>query len=212
MKKRLIDIETKIARRLLKCPGQRVFVLISEPQWYLAELPQHKILYGIQLQTTVEHKKQYVITHTNELPIAPNSIDFLILPHVMRKSYPLSELIEAFNEVLKAEGKIVFFGANDSEQYCADEIQNALKEKNFRVLSHRGYHMLPFLGESLGQLFDRYVGQFFPWMGTAYWLLAKKKMVAVTPLMVPKWKKIRKPMDSNKARPVIGRESHNYEY
>lgn len=205
VKKRLIDIETNIVWRLLKCHGQlRVLIVVSEKGWRLPRESKHNIFYCVS-DINDTSSGDLIQAKITELPIMPESIDFLVLPHVMRKQDSLAALMHDLDTVIKPNGRILFFGANDSELYCADDIRQALKARDFQILRHRGYHMLPFLGETLGQVFDRFFGQYFPWIGTAYWILAKKRVVAIKPLRVTKWKKLKKPLNAGKIRPIVGR-------
>jgi len=204
MKKRLQSIEAHIALKCLKRDsGRHVLIISSEADWTLPEDGDH-VFYTVVNSPDQAPGKLAVIATLEALPIANESIDFVILPHAMNKRLPLSHMLNVLNRVLKSNGQLLFFGINDSAQYCASEISQALKKLGYQRLRYRGYHLLPFLGPKLGEVVDEGLGQFLPRFCTGYWLLARKRVYGITPLKVD-WKPAKKVLQTGKIRPIAGR-------
>lgn len=144
------------------------------------------------------------------MPIASDSVDVVILNHVLEFSLQPHAVLREVERVLVPEGHVVMLMFNPwgmwlphrllfrwrkSPPWCGQFI-SATRSKDwlallgFDVTHSRGYFFRPALQQSalLDRLgwFDSLGERFWPIFGGAYMLVAKKKVTTLTPIK-PKW-------------------------
>ncbi len=145
------------------------------------------------------------------LPLASNSIDVMVLPHVLEfEPEPFAVMVEA-ERVIIAEGMLVILGfhpwslwglwrvlfdSTGSVPWCGrfiapGRLRSWLKELGFEVMRARGLYFRPPVSDH-GKVhryafLDRVGARFWPQLGGAYLIAAKKRVVTLTPI-VPSWR------------------------
>jgi SAM-dependent methyltransferase len=143
------------------------------------------------------------------LPIASNSVDVIVLPHVLEyEPDPYTVLLEA-ERVLIGEGTLVILGFNPwglwglwrflfgrpgRVPWCGrfvapSRVRVWLIELGFEVEHPRGLYFRPPLADGVRRyaFLDRLGARCWPYCGGAYLIVAKKRVVALTPI-VPSWR------------------------
>ncbi len=146
------------------------------------------------------------------LPIAASSIDVMVLPHVLEfEPEPFAVLLEA-ERVIIGEGMLVILGfhpwglwglwrslcdSTGQAPWCGrfiapGRVRAWLLELGFELMRVRAYYFRPPIAE--GGSVERFaflerIGQrYWPRLGGAYLIMAKKRVVALTPI-VPSWRR-----------------------
>jgi hypothetical protein len=170
---------------------------------------------------------QHIRADYRALPIIPNSMDAILLPHVLESEASSEDILQEVEIALKPEGSLVILGLNpisllgcrialasnskntiESEkprfknmsQWC-----DWLGKRNFEVYWKRKLFYRPPINHSkwLSKLtwLERIGSILCPWFGGAYVLLARKRLFGITPLRA-KWKKMPKWVRQRYAEPA----------
>ena len=147
---------------------------------------------------------------STRLPFSPNSIDLLVLPHVLEFSASPHQTLREAERVLLAEGHIMITGFNPfslwglnllarkHESYpwnghflTLSRIKDWLELLSFEMVScNMACYIPPFknlLWLQKFQFMDHYGDRWLPMMGGIYFIVAKKRVLGMT-LIRPNWK------------------------
>jgi SAM-dependent methyltransferase len=210
--KSLLDTEKQVLTTLLdKHFGKHALLIGVSHQQQLLEassIPRQSILSPL---ISRERKSNYYIeSNLHELPILTGSIDLVMLPHTLEFVDNPRQLLSEACRIIKPEGLIVICGFNPyslwglrrltSKQKTMPwranfihsfKVKNWLRLADFALEKHKTvlfkppisrpsiYNKLHFL-EQLG-------GKCFPALGGVYILLARAKVIPLTPIKL-KWK------------------------
>jgi len=145
------------------------------------------------------------------LPVASDSLDVMLLPHVLEFSRDPHQVLREVDRALIAEGHVVISGFNPWSSWLLGRIllswrkqppwcgrfmrlarlKDWLRLLGFDIISiehvfyrpplqHEGIMKKPLFVESLGK-------KFWPIFGASYTLVAKKRVITMTPIK-PRWK------------------------
>ena len=153
-----------------------------------------------------EGKAGDVRSDPHHLPIATESVDVVVLSHLLEQVPHPHPLLREVDRVLIGEGRLVIVGFNPYSSWGLrirlsrserqlPRVQRLISEARLRDwLSLLGYdvtdvrhclHRLPLTGgRALSDLlpFDRWKARFMPWSGGGYVLVARKRVRTLTPL------------------------------
>ena len=155
---------------------------------------------GVNCQTNLAH-----------LPVKSDSIDIIILPHVLDFSIEPHQVLREAERVLIAEGHIVILGFNpwsvwnivrlflfwtkqapwNARFLAASRVMDWLALLGFDVVQCKGYfYQPPVQSESLSKkmgFFGNVIQRFLPKFGAGYVLVARKRVETLTPIR-PRWR------------------------
>ena len=155
---------------------------------------------GVSLQSNLAH-----------LPIKSDSLDIVILPHVLDYSSEPHQVLREAERVLIAEGHVVILGFNpwsiwnvfrlfmfwtkeppwNAHFLSAHRVIDWLALLGFDVVEHKGYfQQLPLQSEGLSKklgFFEKILKRFIPKLGAGYVLVARKRVETLTPIR-PRWR------------------------
>lgn len=149
--------------------------------------------------------------HLSQLPMQSDSLDIVILPHVLEFSSEPHQVLREVERVLIAEGHVVILGFNpwsiwnifrfslfwknqapwNAHFLAASRVVDWLTLLGFDVVQRHGYYYQPPLQseniiKKLG--FLEKIGQrFWPKLGAGYVLVARKRVETLTPIR-PRWR------------------------
>jgi len=207
----LLEAEQQLLSRLLSNHFGKHAVLLGVPQQYALlkenHLPCHALLTPLIHQ---EKNSNYIEGDFHDLPILTGSMDLVLLPHTLEFIEHPRQLLSEACRIIKPEGLIIICGFNpyslwgrkavwakhkivpSAEHFFhVGQIKRwlqladfALEEQKFLMfrppLTHPGmYQKLHFL-ETIGPTI-------FPFLGGVYVLLARAKVIPLTPIRL-KWK------------------------
>jgi hypothetical protein len=154
---------------------------------------------------------QHPMCVPSALPLASNSIDVMVVPHVLEfEPEAYTVLLEA-ERILIGEGMLIVLGFHPWSlwglwrflfkspgrvPWCGrfiapGRVRSWLCDLGFEVVRTRGFYFRPPLAD-VGNVrrfmfLDRLGARCWPYFGGAYLLLAKKRVVTLTPI-VPRWR------------------------
>ncbi len=163
------------------------------------------------------HNEQGVSCQANlaQLPVKADSLDIVILPHVLDFASEPHQVLREVERVLIAEGHIVILGFNpwslwnisrlflfwtkqapwNAHFFSAARVMDWLALLGFDVVQRQGYFYLPPLqSEKISQklhFLERMGRKLWPNFGAGYVLVAKKRVETLTPIR-PRWRRARK--------------------
>lgn len=202
--------EQMLARLLAKQFGKHALVIGVPEQRYLlkaTQLPCHSILTPListkKMQSSIEGD-------FHDLPILTGSIDLVILAHTLEFAEHPRQLLAEACRIIKPEGLIAICGFNPysawgmkrfftkrptvpwSHHYIhARKIKNWLHLADFQMEKQTSLLFTPpFSRASIHQklhFLERIGSRCFPFLGGAYILLARAKVIPLTPIRL-KWK------------------------
>lgn len=147
----------------------------------------------------------------NQLPIKSDSLDIVILPHVLEFSSESHQVLREVERVLIAEGHVVILGFNpwsiwniwrlflfwtkqapwNAQFLAASRVMDWLALLGFDVVQRQGYFYKPPIqnGKILNKmnLLDKLGQRFWPKFGAGYVLVARKRVQTLTPIR-PRWR------------------------
>lgn len=155
------------------------------------------------------HSRADVVGVPEELPVATDSVDVVLLPHVLDCLAHPDAVLDEVDRVLIPEGHVIVIGFNPFSLWGARRLAGGRKgpwSQRFRApmavnhqLAVRGYdrvairycYHLPPLGSAaatgrLGWL-QTLAGRYAPSVGASYMLLARKRVTTLTPVR-PRWR------------------------
>ena len=153
-----------------------------------------------------------------QLPVLSDSVDLVVLPHVLEFSETPHQVLREVERALIPEGHVVIMGFNpyslwnlvrllvfwrrseiawNTSYLSASRVIDWLALLGFDVIKREGYvYSLPIQNKSITRKlrFLEQVGRrFWPHMGAGYLLVAKKRVETLTPIR-PKWRSKRRVM------------------
>jgi SAM-dependent methyltransferase len=210
--KNLLETEVHHFSRLLKRHFGKHAILLGVPHQYpllkSLKIPCHSLVTPLNCK---HYLQGYIEGDLNEVPILTGSMDLVMLPHTLEFMDNPQKLLSEACRIIKPEGLIVISGFNPMSTWGLRKIMNGKKkhmpwganfihsqkiktwlklsdfalEKHEPILftppiSHPGLHKRLHFLEKLGK-------RFFPGIGGAYILIARAKVIPLTPIRL-KWK------------------------
>lgn len=150
-------------------------------------------------------------TYLAQLPIKSDSLDIIILPHVLEFSSEPHQVLREAERVLIAEGHVVILGFNpwsiwnifrlfhfrtkqapwNAHFLAASIVMDWLTLLGFDVVQRQGYfYQLPVQRENIIKkmgVLEKIGQRFWPNFGGAYVLVARKRIQTLTPIR-PRWR------------------------
>jgi len=208
---KLLETEGQIYSRLLHKHFGKHAVLIGVPQQYSLLSSSLLACHSLITPLICQEKKSYLIEGDfHELPIMTASIDLVILPHTLELVDNPRQLLSEACRIIKPEGLMIICGFNPCSFWGirklfgkqkgmpwalnflpTQKVKNWLQLADFAMEKHTSalfrppvnhaslYKKFHFL-EALGK-------KFFPVWGGVYVLVARAKVVPLTPIRM-KWK------------------------
>ena len=216
-----LSLERKVLKNL---PGMH-----RQPIVLFGECEQRSLIDSFNLIVTqtepVEFKDHVILTHFDALPLQPDSIEHIVLPHTLDFVATPNALLREMNIALRADGYVTIIGFNPLSLWGLRrfisfrkkgpwagkfrpiwQIKSWLDILNYDVILYKKHiHRLPCLKN---KLFDKLAclepiqKALFPFAGAIYVMVAKKKVFGVTPLR-PRWKKIPKVLSRPAMKPTL---------
>ncbi len=147
-----------------------------------------------------------------QLPVQPDSVDVVLLPHVLEYSSDPHQVLREVERVLIAEGHVVILGFNPWSLWnifriflfwkkqapwtanflASSRVMDWLALLGFDVIQRHGYFYKPPLQKQnwfnkMG-LLEKMGQRFWPNLGAGYVLVARKRVETLTPIR-PKWQR-----------------------
>lgn len=165
----------------------------------------------------IDHTKNQGVSfqsYFDQLPMKSDSIDIMLLPHVLEFSSNPHQVLREIERVLIAEGHVVILGFNpwsiwnitrlflfwtkqapwNAQFFSAHRITDWLALLGFDVVQRQAYFFKPPIQSeqvSIKMAFLEKLGQrFWPNLGAGYVLVARKRVQTLTPIR-PSWRKQR---------------------
>ncbi len=215
----------QLEKRVLKnLPGMH-----RQPIVLLGESEQKNLVEPLSLLVSEnnhsELKDKVIVAHFNALPLQPDSIEHIVLPHTLDFFHKPNTLLREMNIALRADGYVTIIGFNPLSLWNVRrfvslrkkgpwagkfrpiwQVKSWLEILNYDViLCKKQMHRLPFFK---GKLFDQLAclepiqKALFPFAGAIYVIVAKKKVFGITPLR-NRWKKIPKVLSRPAMKPSL---------
>jgi len=146
-----------------------------------------------------------------QLPMKSDSLDIVVLPHVLEFSSAPHQILREAERVLIAEGHVVILGFNpwsfwnifrmflfwtkqapwNAQFFTASRVMDWLALLGFDVIQRKGYFYRPPIHHNnaikkMGFL-DKLGQRFWPNLGAGYVLVARKRVETLTPIR-PRWR------------------------
>ena len=145
------------------------------------------------------------------LPMQSDSLDIVVLPHVLEFSSESHQVLREVERVLIAEGHVVILAFNpwsfwnvtrmfnfwkktapwNGQFLSASRIMDWLALLGFDVIHHESYyHQLPIQNANISKklrFLDKLGQRLWPWFGAGYVLVARKRVETLTPIR-PRWR------------------------
>lgn len=223
----LVAEQTKKIEEFIQTVFGYHIIFLGEPP-LLEELRKSPILHRVWIHPEAKPLSNCtaVISRQDKLPLIPDEIDLIYLAHCLEfNSNPHEVLREAY-AALKPEGHLIISGFNPWStwgfwRYIVRYIKRAPWDADFISLK-RLKDWLALLGFDIVQVktcffrppieketwlekiswFEKLGGFLFPFLGASYIVMAKKRVIRLTPLRV-EWNKRRKLIPTGLAEPVI---------
>ncbi len=170
----------------------------------------------------------------HRLPLQTDSVDVLVLPHILEYSHHPHEVLRETERVLIAEGHVVILGFNPFSlwmlwklalgwrkmaPWCGtfrsvNRIRDWLSLLGFDVVSSRYYFFRPPLQHNSVlrklSLMEKLGQRLWPILGGGYALVAKKRVVTLTPLR-QRWSTRKRIVATGLVEPMKPHQKENYE-
>lgn len=207
----LLEVEERALSPLLnKQLGKHVLLIGTPRQAKLINASRLPIQTIISPFSNNSDNKNYIESDLHELPINTGSVDLVILPHTLQFIDRSRQLLNEACRIIKPEGLIVILGFNPFSFYGLRKlinnnktmpwmgdfidvyhVKNWLQLADFQVEQHVTCLFRPMLNNfNLYQKlhFLDYIGQkCFPKLGGVYIIIARAKMIPLTPIRLH-WK------------------------
>lgn len=188
----------------------------------------HRVKFALTPQSALTPNR--LICASSHLPLDANSVDVVLLPHVLEYEEEPHDLLRESERILIAEGHVVILGFNpislwglrhlllawrerppwSGHFYRAARVKDWLALLGFEIVKYESlYHRPPFRsGRLLHKLkfLDKLGKHLFPWMGGVYMIVAKKRVFPVTPVKM-QWR-IRRGLIASGVTEPSGRVMH----
>ncbi len=191
----------------------------------------HKLLASLIPDEESEQSPGFCCDCSN-LPVAPDSIDVIVLPHVLEFAANPHQVLRESERVLIGEGHVVILGFNpwslwglwrsllawrgkppwQGHYIGLTRIKDWLKLLDFEIIEIKRFYFRPPL-RSLKLLkkleFMDQLGPYcWPWFGGVYLLVAKKRVVPLTPIKL-QWRARRQMIATGVAGTTTGMTPHD---
>ncbi len=208
---RLLEAEKQILTQMLAKHFGKQALLLGVPNQFdllaASPIPYHTIISPLIHR---DKKMAYIEGDFHEIPILTGSIDLVILPHTLEFVDNPRQLLSEACRIIKPEGLIAVCGFNPYSTWgfrrlaarkkispwtanfiASRQVKNWLQLADFEMEKHKSvlfippinhpnmYHKLQFL--------ERFGSKCFPALGGAYVLIARAKVIPLTPIRL-KWK------------------------
>ena len=191
---------------LLQCGCPEVKAEQSAGKWLKSSRISSKICLDYELNQGVSCQGQF-----DQLAIKSDSLDVVVLPHVLDFSASPHEVLREVERVLIAEGHVVILGFNpwsiwnlfrfllvwthqppwNARFLASARVMDWLALLGFEVIKREGYfYRPPFQRSPLMkkmQFLERIGPRFWPKLGAGYVLVARKRVQTLTPIR-PRWR------------------------
>ncbi len=163
----------------------------------------HQILVEIAPQDT-QHP-EHLLCRSSQLPIAANSVDVVLIQHVLEFENDPHEVLREVERILIGEGHLLIIGFNpwslmgiwrallawrDEPPWCghfyrAGRIRDWLALLGFDVIKTRYMFFSPPIGSrwlmKRFTFFEKLGNYLCPWLGGGYLVIGKKRLIPLTP-------------------------------
>jgi SAM-dependent methyltransferase len=184
---------------------------------------QHKIVFD-QQDVQKPGKIPDVICSANALPVAPESIDVVVLPHVIEFSSNPHQILRESERVLIGEGHLIIIGFNpysfwglwrmlltwreqvpwNGHYIEMARLKDWLSLLDFEIIKTERFYFRPPLSNSKLMkklLFMEQLGQFCcSYFGGVYLIVAKKRVISMTPIKL-QWQTRRRMISAGAIEP-----------
>lgn len=168
------------------------------------------------------------LSNLAQLPIKADSLDIIILPHVLDFATEPHQVLREAERVLIAEGHVIILGFNpwsiwnlvrlfafwskkapwNARFLAPSRVIDWLNLLGFEVVKRRGYfYQLPVQNEKFRQkmrFMDNIFQRFLPRLGAGYVLVARKRVETLTPIR-PRWRSRRQTVSSTAKAETMNR-------
>ncbi len=150
------------------------------------------------------------VTRPDALPIAGDSVDVVVLPHVLECAADPRAVLDEVHRVLIGDGCVVILGLNPLSPWGGRRLARDARRARFvspfivgswlesrgfsRAMVSYGFHRPPLRRESLLerlQWMERWGERFWPMAGASYLIMARKRAIPMT-LIRPRWDRKRR--------------------
>ncbi len=163
----------------------------------------------IKSEKNLSNKDGTIVCKFNDLPLASDSIDAVLLPHILEKSPNPASIIAELQRVLIAEGTLIVLGLNPFSPWGLQnyfkknlfeqlyfhrigKVRQWLQQAEFDIEHIKTFYYRPILAneEALKRLkLLETLGQCcFPRSGSIYFIFARKKVYNMSPIKVKQQK------------------------
>ncbi len=221
---RLIHLEQKLLRRMLKhIHSDQTLLLGDSHQAALVDVVKcNRALIAYPLLPQ-QQRNDFICSDIEALPLLPDSMDLIVMPHILQFSPdPFHALREAYL-ALKPEGHLVTIGFNPLslwgllKLFCHRppyigkfhsplQVKSWLEQLDFVIQQQESYCLLPVLDEKLGRplfLFEQLNRLFFSIFGGIYVTVAQKQTIKLL-FSPPDWSTAEKAMKNGVVKPAGG--------
>ncbi|MES2204728.1 MAG: methyltransferase domain-containing protein [Pseudomonadota bacterium] len=147
---------------------------------------------GFQFKNTqAQAQAQVYFSHFTDLPYAKESMDFIILPHVLEFSAEPSTVLEEAAECLSQRGSLLLFSLSPFSRFAPlfrqnneshflplslSSAQNLLTANGLHIAASQSFFsLLAYAPETkFFQLCEKTVMPYLPFLCNAYWIIARK--------------------------------------
>jgi len=209
----LIDIETNhLSKWLASIVGEHLLQIggPSDMQLVKSAHVAHKTYLSTQFSTS-SHSAG-IQTNLEELPILPNSIDVVVLAHLLEFSDSPLHLLQEIYHVLAPGGQVIILAFNpfslwglsrfsrgkrgfpwSGNFYSSWKIKRWLRKIGYSIIASKSLCFRPTVHDAHQCKRLRYMeslGQYcFPGFGAATFIVAQKKEIAMTPVKAKWWER-----------------------
>lgn len=205
----IYDAEANELKKIL--PGLFGFHLLQiggpdSVQWISDTPIRHHV--GVNSMATSKAKSSCVVADWHNLPFTEESIDVVILPHVLEVDSHPQVLIQEAISVLIPEGTIIILGFNpfsllglakywpklstripkELQLFSAHKCSRWLEENNCQIIKHKTFYFQlphqPTWSLQKQVLFEKFGRCVIPGLGGVFLLIARKRVQTLTPLRI----------------------------
>ncbi|MEE9160741.1 MAG: methyltransferase domain-containing protein [Gammaproteobacteria bacterium] len=224
----LDDERKKLAQQLYVLFGYHILQIGNIGGTYFLDSSKisHKMIANLVPDEQSEQNSGFCC-NCNNLPVAPDSIDVVVLPHVLEFEANPHQVLRESERVLIGEGHVVILGFNpwslwglwrlllawrekppwQGHYIGLTRIKDWLKLLDFEVIKLERFYFRPPLRslKLLNKLeFMEQLGRYcWSWFGGVYLLVAKKRVVPLTPIKL-QWRTRRQMIDTGVAGTTTG--------
>lgn len=211
--------------------GYHIVQMGQCPGWRLMQASRigHKAITAITADDATSEAGVALVCEGEQLPLAADSVDVLLLPHVLEFERHPHQVLRECERVLISEGHVLIFTFNPwslwglwrlllgwrkqppwtGHFFSAWRLQDWLHLLGFEIIETRRLHYRPPINHKALRdklTFMEKLGQWcWPWLGGVHAILARKHVISVTPIREP-WRQRRRVAASGLAEPTACRD------